>query len=618
MYSSIKMGSRGQTPTFDETHVSSIMIESQRRDAALDKCPLRKSLVDNCAKGRFLTMTMDYYFLSGNVNPKKDCKCPMLRCQIEFSNAAAMITHLKECNRFEDGELWCPSCDTCEPFPISDKSHCSWKRESLTKKMRKSIGSLHRRYSDKKPLAHSEVVSRLSTSASTPEPPEYTENPHIHPTVAKEIPGDRLNMLDSSPISPVSELLVEDNPVEMAAGVPNTKAIAPEPVGLTRKSAEFGSWSESPNLSLGTIIACSEGNSGVRNRVVDRSRKPSYHTDLSIWSSSTASLNSSAALAFKYVGSNATRSSDISMVSLLSTTSGNDDNGGPQQPILDRGLTASPGLADFPDSLWSSMPFDGTNTAGGSTDPSLSIHELAGDLDLFPPFPNQTHLPSLEPPDSYWLAESDRPDLQEPIALPGRSHQLFASPKPRRPASLKRRFAVRQTSGSSCSTLVESGEEDQEALRDITTNTLSGHEVHDAVKSSSSRNLSAETTNDYRPCAYQPCNYTYGQAPEAEANYLRHVKRNHSVEHQRFACDQCDRSYRRRDNLQKHQRLKHSALGQVPLSKRSCTESDGILDRIPTKRFKSGDSRQHQSHVDNPVKTWARVGQRPYGIEAYT
>jgi hypothetical protein len=64
----------------------------------------------------------------------EQAKCPMLRCRKKFSEAGSMVRHVLECPHFEEGEFVCWRCDKSERFPTTgDKTSCSWTRKSSLK-----------------------------------------------------------------------------------------------------------------------------------------------------------------------------------------------------------------------------------------------------------------------------------------------------------------------------------------------------------------------------------------------------------------------------------------------------------------------------------------------------
>lgn len=173
-----------------------------------------------------MAMTMEYFFLSGRASPDEPRECPMIRCRQRFEDARCMIQHLKVCDRLKEGELWCPCCHTCQRFNVVDRSHCSWKRETLSRKLENGVrrisNTIQRKCSGAKVP---DETQRLSTSTSPY--PGATKITNQHGDLA-EMNGQHSERLEvqslselpcSSPSSTLQELSSNSEPPTQPRGV---------------------------------------------------------------------------------------------------------------------------------------------------------------------------------------------------------------------------------------------------------------------------------------------------------------------------------------------------------------------------------------------------------------
>lgn len=168
-------------------------------------CSFQDHVIDNCARSRYLAMTMEYFFMGSGVNLHEKRRCPMLRCPEYPQNARELIRHLKVCPCFPEGEMRCPDCHNTKCFSAVNKSQCSWKREHFSAKVSAKVGNVikgvTRSFSGKRsssPLIQNTIIPNWTPANYggdfVPMPPRYHSQEQMEAGSScgfNELPGRR-------------------------------------------------------------------------------------------------------------------------------------------------------------------------------------------------------------------------------------------------------------------------------------------------------------------------------------------------------------------------------------------------------------------------------------------
>ena len=119
----------------------------------------RRLLVDDCSRSRLFAMALEYFFLRRDPADSSPVYCIIRREY--FDDARNMLRHLRDCNKFEKGEYWCPTCNTYEHFKTSSRKKCSWLRSRLGNKIRKGIEEALKLLPGSKPTLCSNCRSKI-------------------------------------------------------------------------------------------------------------------------------------------------------------------------------------------------------------------------------------------------------------------------------------------------------------------------------------------------------------------------------------------------------------------------------------------------------------------------
>ncbi|KAK9783619.1 putative C2H2-type domain-containing protein [Seiridium cardinale] len=438
-------GTKCSSPVPDGVDPLQIEMHSQRPEHDADQCHLRRDAVDDCSKARFMLMLMDYYFLDEIDRSRDPCLCPMLRCRIPFTSAVAMVQHVKRCNGFGGGEAWCPKCDVPGRFPLSNRSHCVWKRDTLTQKVMKPIdsivGHVSRRLSGRRSPAPGHRAPS-SSSPSNPEPLKYTDYSHTNVQAASNS-----TEIDSRSRSELANDPVKTNPVEM--GVPSSTSGTIFPSYSIPAQAEYKS-SREPAGSA-------ELNGSTSIELPAQSRDADHETTLSTTSFSFSTGSSST------MSSTPTNPKRTSIVSPLSTVSEYDSYAAQKErraspgAVYTEGLTASPITEELPADLWSSAPSLSNSGTYSSSSNSFRPGLLDDfNIDIATMMADEPQFYNAEMHDSQWIAEicpvHPVPEMPGTVA----PFQLL------RDRAVHRQLAPRQESGDSGVTLVDLNDDEIE------------------------------------------------------------------------------------------------------------------------------------------------------------
>ncbi|KAI0009629.1 hypothetical protein F4779DRAFT_361837 [Xylariaceae sp. FL0662B] len=558
------------------------------------ECPLRENLVDNCARSRLVAMIVEYFFLSGRASPDEPRECPMIRCRRQFEDARCMIQHVKICDRFKEGELWCPCCHTCQRFNTIDRTQCSWRRETLSRKLENGVrrisNTIQRKCSGNK---HPEdtrqflnvAPSSLSVNKITNQNTAPIERHKLHSELAdtqlmnelpgsftaQELPSDSalpnelsLRHEGASPF-PSSRIIHHASPAVAHSTTQERRALP-----ITNLSGFDNAQKPSPIMSVTTHrtavsspLVQSHGAEAVANNTM-----ADHNTQYPDFGNNAYQIEQS--------GIQLSHPQEPSILSTMqdfemddwSFVRGNLAPANSGEPQYDRYLTKSPSLMD-------QDSFGEREIYGHSLNTQNDLIRVAHKSGA----PLQSQSKSSYPCEMLGLDTNHASDLASGLpvaAFP--SAQIMLHSNAAIPSS-------RQHSQCSDSTLVDSQLDMAEAGTRIFD---PGHSL-DAVKNYPVSSVFTETArtensplkslrSNSGDCAH--CDYSAttkkGDNPAAlAANLKKHEKRSHAVRKpRRWYCNQCDKHYGRRDNLLKHQRKKHGGLTRWQSTSREGGETE--------------------------------------------
>ncbi|KAK7961088.1 hypothetical protein PG988_012302 [Apiospora saccharicola] len=97
-------------------------------------CGFQTRVVDNCSKSRLYALAMEYYLLEEAPPTPDGVRCLMSDCPRAFRDPKQMLWHLRECDRFSNGKYDCPECNVTQTFRTTTQRKCSWLRSRLSTK----------------------------------------------------------------------------------------------------------------------------------------------------------------------------------------------------------------------------------------------------------------------------------------------------------------------------------------------------------------------------------------------------------------------------------------------------------------------------------------------------
>ncbi|KAK7918065.1 hypothetical protein PG985_009939 [Apiospora marii] len=110
------------------------MARGSKQETPSHDCGFQTRVVDNCSKSRLYALAMEYYLLE-EASPTPDgVRCLMSDCPRAFRDPKQMLWHLRECEFFSNGKYDCPECNTTQTFRTTTQKKCSWLRTRLSTK----------------------------------------------------------------------------------------------------------------------------------------------------------------------------------------------------------------------------------------------------------------------------------------------------------------------------------------------------------------------------------------------------------------------------------------------------------------------------------------------------
>lgn len=104
-------------------------------------------------------MAPEHFFLRRDPADSSPVYCIIY--QEYFGDARDLLRHLKDCNEFDKGEYFCPSCNTCEHLKTSSRKKCSWLRTHLANKIKKGFEEALKRLPGSKPTICSKCRGKM-------------------------------------------------------------------------------------------------------------------------------------------------------------------------------------------------------------------------------------------------------------------------------------------------------------------------------------------------------------------------------------------------------------------------------------------------------------------------